>query len=69
MTRKFVITPDGEGFVDFTPEEEAQLIKDREAEVIRREAETAKQAKLASGKQKLKDLGLDDDELKQILGI
>ena len=69
MTRKFVITPDGEGFVDFTPEEEAQLIKDREAEVIRREAETAKQAKLASGKAKLKELGLDDDELKQILGI
>jgi hypothetical protein len=69
MTRKFVITPDGEGFVDFTPEEEAQLIKDREAEVIRREAETARQTKLASGKQKLKDLGLDDDELKQILGI
>ena len=69
MTRKFVITPDGEGFVDFTPEEEAQLIKDREAEVIRREPETAKQAKLASGKAKLKELGLDDDELKQILGI
>jgi predicted flap endonuclease-1-like 5' DNA nuclease len=26
-------------------------------------------AKLASGKAKLKELGLDDDELKQILGI
>jgi len=29
----------------------------------------AKIDKLASGKQKLKDLGLDDDELKQIIGI
>jgi len=32
-------------------------------------AKTNRENKLASGKQKLKDLGLDDDELKQILGI
>ena len=44
MTRKFVITPDGEGFVDFTPEEEAQAVKDRETEVARREAEAAAEA-------------------------
>ena len=30
---------------------------------------TNKENKLASGKAKLKELGLDDDELKQILGI
>jgi len=32
-------------------------------------AKTNKENKLASGKAKLKELGLDDDELKQILGI
>ena len=46
--------------------EEAQAVIDKQA---RKEAETARQAKLASGKAKLKELGLDDDELKQILGI
>ena len=46
--------------------EEAQAAIDKQADI---DAETARQTKLASGKQKLKDLGLDDDELKQILGI
>ena len=46
--------------------EEAQAVIDKQT---REDAETVRQAKLASGKQKLKDLGLDDDELKQILGI
>ena len=46
--------------------EEAQAVIDKQA---RKEAETARQAKLASGKAKLKELGLDDDELKQLLGI
>ena len=34
-----------------------------------KDADTAVETNKASGKQKLKDLGLDDDELKQILGI
>ena len=34
-----------------------------------KDADTAKENKKASGKAKLKELGLDDDELKQILGI
>ena len=46
--------------------EEAQALLDIQAE---KDAETARQAKVASGKAKLKELGLDDDELKQILGI
>ena len=33
------------------------------------DAKITADAKLASGKQKLKDLGLDDDEVKQIVGI
>jgi len=45
---------------------EAQWLIDKQA---REDAETARLAKLASGKAKLKELGFDDDELKQILGI
>jgi len=33
------------------------------------QAETDKQNKKTSGKQKLKDLGLDDDEIQAIMGI
>ena len=33
-----------------------------------KDAETARETKKASGKQKLKDLGLDDDEIKALIG-
>jgi len=33
------------------------------------DAETATANKKASGKQKLKDLGLDDDEIKALMGV
>ena len=33
-----------------------------------KDAETARANKKASGKQKLKDLGLDDDEIKALMG-
>ena len=33
-----------------------------------KDAETQKENKKASGKQKLKDLGLDDDEIKALMG-
>ena len=33
-----------------------------------KDADTAKENKKASGKQKLKDLGLDDDEIKALMG-
>ena len=45
--------------------EEAQAVID--AQIIK-DAETARLAKKASGKQKLKDLGLDDDEIKELTG-
>ena len=32
-------------------------------------AETDKETKKASGKQKLKDLGLDDDEIQALIGV
>jgi len=59
--------------IQFTAEEEtardaqeAQTVIDQQAE---RDAQVINDAKKASGKAKLKELGLDDDELKQILGI
>mgnify|MGYP003139784758 FL=1 len=45
--------------------EEAQAAIDKQADI---DAETARQAKQASGKQKLKDLGLDDEEIKALTG-
>jgi len=43
---------------------EAKTIKDAET-IAKANAETKK----ASGKQKLKDLGLDDDEINALLGV
>ena len=58
--------------VAFTAAEEAQLVIDKEQAVIdaqaREDAETERLAKKASGKQKLKDLGLDDEEIKELTG-
>jgi len=34
-----------------------------------KDAETARENKKLSGKQKLKDLGLDDDEIKALIGV
>ena len=55
-----------------TAEEEAQRDSDEEQAVIdaqtEADAETAKQAKITSGKAKLKDLGLDDEEIKALTG-
>ena len=45
--------------------EENQILIDRQARI---DAETAAANKKASGKQKLKDLGLDDDEIKALMG-
>ena len=45
--------------------EVAQGLKDRQAE---QDKVTAAENKKTSGKQKLKDLGLDDDEIKALMG-
>ena len=44
---------------------EAQWLIDKQA---RADAETARLEKKASGKQKLKELGLDDDEIQSLTG-
>ena len=58
--------------MDLTPAEE-QVKLDRETQKIidkqaRIDAEAAAAAKQVSGKQKLKDLGLDNDEIKALTG-
>ena len=45
--------------------EDAQWLINRQAE---KDAEAAAAAKQVSGKQKLKDLGLDDEEIKALTG-
>ena len=57
---------------EMTSEEETKFNKDVEDTKKLRDAkdaeETARANKKASGKQKLKDLGLDDDEIKALMG-
>ena len=59
--------------VELTEEELAEHLaaqaKAQETKQAMKAAQAVKDAKLASGKQKLKDLGLDDDEISQIVGI
>ena len=46
-------------------QEEAQAAIDKQAEI---DAKTNAENKKASGKQKLKDLGLDDEEINALMG-
>ena len=59
--------------VDFSKEEIAQKQSEAEQYEIKRQNEIKeeqnKETKKASGKQKLKDLGLDDDEIKALIGV
>ena len=58
--------------IDFTEAEEtARDAEENQAAIDKQaiiDAETAAANKKASGKQKLKDLGLDDDEIKALIG-
>jgi hypothetical protein len=50
--------------------EVAQVLKDKQAEQDKATAEaTATENNKTSGKQKLKDLGLNDDEIKALIGV
>ena len=58
--------------IQLTAEEEKLKDADENQEAINKEARinaaAIKQNNKASGKQKLKDLGLDDDEIKALMG-
>ena len=70
--KKLIIKPDGIEEVDLTAEEIAQAeTNDANYQLRLQQEEQEKQdaiTKKASGKQKLKDLGLDDDEIKALMG-
>ena len=59
--------------VKLTDAEETARIAEMEQANIRRQQretdKTNKEAKKTSGKQKLKDLGLDDDEIQALMGV
>ncbi len=59
--------------VDLSSEELAQIETDMAKDILdektRKEAEENLENKKASGKQKLKDLGLDDDEIQALIGV
>jgi hypothetical protein len=58
---------------EMTPEEEAKFELDiqssKEYKQNKKQIEQDAETKKASGKQKLKDLGLDDDEIKALMGV
>ena len=58
---------------EMTTEEENKFNQDVEETNLyleeKQNAETQKENKKASGKQKLKDLGLDDNEIQALLGV
>jgi|11_taG_2_1085331.scaffolds.fasta_scaffold49472_1 hypothetical protein len=57
---------------DLTSEEETKynqdIVKAKEIKEAEASANATKKTKKASGKQKLKDLGLDDEEIKALIG-
>tara|TARA_R100000231_G_scaffold40206_1_gene35012 strand:+ start:1039 stop:1254 length:216 start_codon:yes stop_codon:yes gene_type:complete len=64
---------EGVGQVDYTPEEEAEAntLEKQHTQSVQNFKDKIEldETKKASGKQKLKDLGLDDDEIKALIGV
>lgn len=69
---KVLITPDGIEEIEMTQKEidqaEANDLEFQEKLEKEETNKTAKEENKVSGKQKLKDLGLNDDEIKALLG-
>ena len=70
--KKIIITPNGIEEVNLTADEITQAETNDANSQLKLEQEEAEKenaaTKKASGKQKLKDLGLDDDEIKALIG-
>lgn len=71
--KKIVIKPDGIEEIELTAEEVSQAeTNDAEFQLKLQQEEQEKQdaeTKKSSGKQKLKDLGLTDDEIQALIGV
>ena len=70
--KKIIIRPTGIEELDLTAEEISQKETDTANALVQKQeleqAQTNQANKKASGKQKLKDLGLDDEEIKALMG-
>ena len=68
---KIIFSPENpEGkVVNLTEAEKTQRDLDGEQAILHRQQLEEKENKKTSGKQKLKDLGLDDDEIQALLGV
>ena len=71
MDKKLIINQENlKGIlIDITSEEISQKEQDAAKAIIDANAETNAATKKASGKQKLLDLGLSEDEVKAMIGI
>ena len=71
MTKHLLITPENPNGIlsDLTTEETNQRNLDAVEFESLKEIEENKKKKKESGKQKLKDLGLDDDEIQALMGV
>tara|TARA_Y100000004_G_scaffold155609_1_gene180282 strand:+ start:551 stop:763 length:213 start_codon:yes stop_codon:yes gene_type:complete len=58
-----------QNLVELSEEQEAKYNSMKEEIQQKYDEQTQKNNKKASGKQKLKDLGLDDDEIKALMGV
>ena len=71
--KKIIITPSGIEEVELTAEEIAQAETNDASSQLKLEQEeaekTATATKKASGKQKLLDLGLSEEEVKALIGV
>lgn len=68
MGTKIKFTPSGTTTTDYTSAETAQAVKDAENGLVEKAEREVAEAKRLSGKQKLRDLGLDDAEIKELTG-
>jgi hypothetical protein len=70
--KKIIIKPTGIEELDLTAEEIAQKEKDEQNAIVEKQeleqAQTNEANKKASGKQKLLDLGLTEEEVKALIG-
>ena len=71
--KKLVVTPQGEQLIDLTPEEITQYQLNEQQALADQQVRETKQAEYLANKQsalnKLKALGLNDAEIKAIIGI
>ena len=58
-----------QNLVELSEEQEAKYNSMKEEIQQKYDEQTQRDNKKASGKQKLKDLGLDDDEIKALMGV